>query len=415
MSPFDLLTHLDNPRQLEKLYRTNKTAFKSAFNALYPELADQKLAQYWYERLNYETSAISWGSRTELWLIILASLVAGSIAKLPAWLTINSDFFYSRDIGFIVFPLLITYFSWRNKLSLPKIASVVLTTLAAGPFINLLPANDKSNTLLLSCLHLPLFLWAILGFAYCGNNLRDYRKRLDFLRYNGDLAIMTTLILLAGMLLTGITIGLFSVTGFQIDSFYFNYVVVFGLAASPIVGTYIVQTNPQLVNRVSPVIAKIFTPLVLLTLVVYLVAVLFSGKNLYRDRDFLITFNLLLLGVMALILFSIAENFQKSDNRTGSTMLLALSGLTVLVNGLALSAILFRISAWGFTPNRLAVLGGNLLILANLLLVTFRLFKHVTKQAAIREVENSIALFLPFYSVWTVIVAFLFPLLFRFK
>jgi hypothetical protein len=191
--------------------------------------------------------------------------------------------------------------------------------------------------------------------------------------------------------------------------------VVFGLAASPIVGTYIVQTNPQLVNRVSPVIVKIFTPLVLLTLVVYLVPVLFSGKNLYRNRDFLITFNLLILGVMALILFSIAENFQKSDNRIGSTMLLALSVLTVLVNGLAFSAILFRISAWGFTPNRLAVLGGNLLILANLLLVTFRLFKHVTKQAAIQEVENSIALFLPLYSLWTVIVTFLFPLLFRFK
>jgi hypothetical protein len=191
--------------------------------------------------------------------------------------------------------------------------------------------------------------------------------------------------------------------------------VVFGLAASPIVGTYIVQTNPQLVNRVSPVIVKIFTPLVLLTLVVYLVPVLFSGKNLYRNRDFLITFNLLILGVMALILFSIAENFQKSDNRIGSTMLLALSVLTVLVNGLAFSAILFRISAWSFTPNRLAVLGGNLLILANLLLVTFRLFKHVTKQAAIQEVENSIALFLPLYSLWTVIVTFLFPLLFRFK
>jgi hypothetical protein len=66
MTPFDLLTHLDNPRQLEKLYRTNKTAFKSAFNALYPELAYQKLAQYWYERLNYDTSVISWGNRTEL-------------------------------------------------------------------------------------------------------------------------------------------------------------------------------------------------------------------------------------------------------------------------------------------------------------------------------------------------------------
>ena len=33
----DILTHIDNPKQLEKLYRDNKLAFKSAFNLLYPE------------------------------------------------------------------------------------------------------------------------------------------------------------------------------------------------------------------------------------------------------------------------------------------------------------------------------------------------------------------------------------------
>jgi hypothetical protein len=307
------------------------------------------------------------------------------------------------------------YCIWRNNLSTKRIVFAGVAFLIALIFINLLPADNKSDTLILSCIHLPLFLWAVLGLSYLGDNIKSYPKRLDFLRYNGDLVIMTTLILIAGGILTAITIGLFDLIGFKIEKFYTDYIVVFGLAAVPVVATYITQTNPQLVNRVSPVIAKIFSPLVLITLVVYLVAILFSGKDPYRDRDFLMVFNFLLIGVMAIILFSVAETFKKNENRTGSFILFALSIVTVIVNGIALSAILFRISEWGITPNRLAVLGGNILMLTNLLIVTFKLFKNVSKKAGISEVENSIAMFLPVYILWTIIVTFIFPILFHFR
>lgn len=415
MNRLDILSNIDNLKELEKLYRDNKTAFKTEFNLLYPELTDNKLADYWNERLNYESSEISWGSKNELIFVIIASLLAGVIAKLPVLLNINLESFYQRNIGFIIFPILTTYFIWRKSLSIKKIVFAGVAFLIALIFINLLPADNKSDTLILSCIHLPLFLWAVLGFSYVGDNIRSYPKRLDFLRYNGDLVIMTTLILIAGGILTAITIGLFSVIGFNIEKFYFDYIVIFGLAALSIVATYITQTNPQLVNKVSPVIAKIFSPLVLITLVVYLVAILFSGKDPYKDRDFLMVFNFLLIGVMAIILFSVAETFKKTENRTGSFILFALSIVTVIVNAIALSAILFRISEWGITPNRLAVLGGNILMLTNLFMVTFKLFKNVSKKADISEVENSISMFLPTYILWTIIVTFIFPFIFHFK
>ncbi len=415
MNKFDILTKIDNPRELEKLYQDNKATFKTAFNLLYPELTDNKLAGYWNERLNYESSEISWGSKNELTFVIIASVVAGAIAKLPALLNIDPGSFYQRNTGLIAFPILTAYFIWRNGLSTKKIVFAAVAFLIALIFINLLPADDKSDTLILSCIHLPLFLWAVLGFTYVGDNIRSYRKRLDFLKYNGDLVIMTTLILIAGGILTAITIGLFKLIGFEIKNFYTDYIAVFGVAALPIVATYITQTNPQLVNRVSPVIAKIFSPLVLITLVVYLIAIFFSGKDPYNDRNFLMFFNFLLIGVMAIILFSVAETFETNENRTGSFILLALSIVTVLVNGIALSAILFRISAWGITANRIAILGGNILILANLLIVTFKLYKNVSKKADIREIENSISMFLPVYILWTIIVTFIFPLIFHFK
>lgn len=406
---------MDQPKELERLYQNNKTAFKKEFNLLYPDLQDRKLAIFWHERLNYEGAEVSWGSKRELGFVILASLLAGIIAKLPAILSIDEESFYQRNIGFIVFPILTAYFSWKNEISKRNMLFTGLVFLIALLFINLLPANNKSDSLILACVHLPLFLWAVLGFTYIGQQQGNTARRLDFLRYNGDLVIMATLILIGGGILTGITIGLFGLIGFNIEKFYTENIVVFGLAAVPIVATFITQTNPQLVNRVSPVIAKIFSPLVLITLVVYLTAIVVSGKDPYKDRDFLMIFNFLLIGVMAIILFSVSETFKKNENRTGSYILLALSVVTVIVNCIALSAILFRISAWGITANRMAVLGGNILILSNLLLVAYQLFRNVSGKAGINEVENAIAKFLPVYIIWAVVVIFIFPFLFQFK
>jgi hypothetical protein len=410
----EIRSKLNDPGQLEKMYRTNKVHFKREFALLYPELKGNTLADFWNERLNYESDDINWGSGRELLFVIIASLVAGVIAKLPAILSISEDFFYPRNIGFIVFPALMAYFAWKNNLSLGKIAFIVGTTLVGLIFINTLPNVTTSDTLILSCIHLVLFLWCILGFAFVGDARDRAEKRLSFLKYNGDLIVMTTLILIAGAIMTGLTIGLFSLIGFNIEKIYFEYVVVFGLPAAPIIGTYLIQTNPQLVGKVSPVIAKIFSPLVLVMLVIYLVAMVYSGKNPYNDREFLLIFNALLIGVMAIIFFSVAET-SKTKSRAEIWVLVLLSAVTIIVNGIALSAILFRISEGGLTPNRAAVLGGNVLILINLLLVTAQLYKVLSKKGDITGVGNVIARYLPVYFIWTIIVTFLFPLLFGFK
>ena len=411
----EILLHLNEPKQLEKLYRSDKPAFKRAFNALYPELKNHALAGYWNERLIFASEEISWGSRKDLVFVIIASLLAGLIAKLPGFLHLNEDFFYPRNIGFIVFPFLTAYFAWKNKLSTVKIVSIAGATIVGLIFINFLPHVEKSDTLILSCIHLILFLLSVLGFSFVGDTRKIEERRLDFLKYNGDLVVMTTLILISGGILTGITVGLFSLIGFDIKEFYFENVAVFGLAAAPIVGTYLTQTNPQLVGKVSPVIAKIFSPLVLVMLVIYLGAIVYSGKDPYNDREFLLVFNALLIGVMAIIFFSIAGTSQITKTRTETGLLFLLSVVTIIVTGIALSAILYRISAWGITPNRAAVLGSNSLILIHLFLVTVQLFKVISKKAEIRGIGKVISLYLPVYCLWAIIVTFLFPLLFGFK
>lgn len=411
----EILTHLNDPGQLEKLYRSNKVPFKRVFSTLYPEIKGNPFADFWHERLNYESDEINWGTSRELLIVLIAVLFAGFIAKVPVMFQINEDFFYHRNIGFIIFPALSAYFIWKNKLSATKIAIMAGAMLAGLIFINSLPDVQKSDTLVLSCVHLLLFLWAILGFSFVGETRNKAEKRLSYLKYNGDLVVITALIIIAGGIMTGITIGLFQLIGFHIEEFYFQNIVVFGLPAAPILGTYLTQTNPQLVGKVSPVIARIFSPLVLVMLVIYLVAIVYSGKDPYNDREFLLIFNALLIGVMAIIFFSVAETSKSTKSKAEVWVLFLLSAVTVIVNGIALSAILFRISEWGITPNRAAVLGGNVLILINLLLVTAQLFRVLAKKADITKVGKAIAYYLPIYILWTIIVTFLFPLIFGFK
>jgi hypothetical protein len=411
----EIKNNLDNPGLLERLYRDNRTTFKREFNLIYPEIRETVTAQIWNARLNFENEEISWGTGKELTFVLVISFIAGLIAKIPDFTGIKPDYFYPRNIGFIVFPLLTAYFAWKNKIQTKSILIVSAAFLISVFYINLLPNDTKSDTLILACIHMPLFLWFALGFTFVGDKLNNNQRRLDFLRYNADLVVMTTIIVIAAALLTAITFGLFQLININIKEFYFHYIGIWGLAASPIVGTYLVQTNPQLVNKVSPVIAKVFTPLVLVTLVIYLFALIFTGKNPYNDREFLLIFNLMLIGVMAIILFSIAETSKNADSKIGSILLLVLSIVTVIVNGVALSAIIFRISEWGITPNRLAVLGGNILILTNLLIVSYRLFKTMKDNNEIEKVENSIASFLPIYCLWITFVTFIVPVLFNFK
>lgn len=411
----EILANLNDPKQLERLYRSNRSQFKRDYSALPAELKTTPLATFWNERLSYESDEINWGTKLDLVFIIGAALIAGLIAKLPAIFSIPEEFFYQRNIGFIIFPVLMAYFTWNHKLSTGKVLVIVAATLSAFLFINFLPENSSSDTLILSCVHVVLFLYGLLGFAFVGEIRNAYEKRLDYLKYNGDLVVMTTLIVIAGGIMTGLTIGLFSVIGINIEQFYFQNVVVFGLPAAPIFGTYLTRANPSLVGKVSPVIAKIFSPLVLVMLVIYLFAMMYSSKNPYNDREFLLIFNLLLIGVMAIIFFSVAAKSKGISSQLEMWILASLSAVTLLVNGIALSAILMRIAEWGITPNRAAVLGANVLVLIHLVLVTFQLFRVSSRRTEITAVGKAIAVFLPVYLVWTVVVTFLFPYIFGFR
>ncbi|MGI9137434.1 MAG: hypothetical protein ACR2IM_00185 [Sediminibacterium sp.] len=410
-----IIEQLNNPLQLEKLYRENKSDFKKQLNELYPHYKDNISIQIWHERLNFKNNEISFGGKNELFTLVFLILMGGLIANIPNLTGLNEELFFSKNISLIIFPILSAYFIWRNKISFNKLWLPIVAIIISAIYINTLPELAKSDSALLVRIHLPLFLWSVLGYSFIGANLKSHTKKIEFLKFNGDLIVMIAIIMLSCILFSVITFGLFELIQIKIEKFYFQYIAIWWIAAVPLIATYLIQNNPQIINKVSPIIAKIFTPLVFINLLIYLSAVIYTGKYPYNDRNLLLVFNVLLIGVMALILFSVAEAEKNYKGKFNLYILFGLSLLTIIINSIAFGAISFRILEYGITPNRIAVLGGNILIFIHLLIVSYQLFKNVRGKAEIDKVAISIAQFLPIYSIWTAIIIFILPYIFHFK
>lgn len=416
METNSILEQLNKPEELEKMYREDKKGFEKAFDQLPDELEDNQLYQFWRYRLQQEKPELrkSAASPTDILILLIACFVACLLIKLPSFFTLTQTEtdFYQKNSATIVFFGMSLFAVLKTGFS-KKIHWIwfMLFFLVPAVYINLLPSSINNDTVTLVYLHLYLLMWCLYGIIFIGMDYKRH-KRMDFIRYNGDLVVLTTIILIAGGVFSGITVGLFGLIGWKIEVFYFNYIAVWGLVSAPIVATYIIKNHALVTNKIAPIIANIFSPLVLLMLVVYLVSIPFSGKDPYNDREFLLVFNMLLLGVMAIIIFSVSET-SKSRKQSFSKVILFLMALAaMIINLVALSAIIYRLGEFGFTPNRTAVLGSNIVLFVHLAWITVKLFQVSFKSKNLHVVENAVAVYLPVYAIWTAIVVFTFPFIF---
>lgn len=412
--------NIGNPIELEKIYRADKKLFEKEFLDVYPEISDNKISEYWKARLDFDNiklGAVKIGT-TDILFLIIACLLSGLLIEIPNIfnLKINSDFFYAKNAALIAFLGLSTYaFLTKEKLNTTHLLITLSVFIISAIYMNFLPMDNDSHSIKLVYIHLPLMLWCLYGLIFIDFNKSDKSIRIDYLKHNGELAILIAVLAIAGGILTVVTFQLFSVIDLSIEKFYSNYIIILGLVSVPIIATFITRKYPFIANKIAPVIANIFSPLVLITLVIYLIAIAITGKDPYNDRDFLLVFNLMLLGVMGIIVFSISEASTGKRQRFNEMTLFMLSIVTLLIDLIALSAIIYRIGEFGFTPNKTAVLGSNLLIFINLLLITIDLFNVNFKNKEIKKVENTIAGYLPIYAIWTVFMVFIMPFIFGLK
>ena len=415
----EIEANLGNPEILEGLYRNDRKAFKTAFDGLFREIETNEAAKFWRARLDYDIKPDILKTFTLRELIIVAAtgLLAAFLIKIPTIFSFSDEgSFYFKNAAIIIFFGLALYTMLINRISEPrKIIIISLAFLIPALYSNLLPSRDPGDAVTLAYIHLPMLMWFIYGIVWCGFDPSNHDKRIDFIRHNGDLGITYALIAAGGGVLTLITVGLFNSIGLDITEFYAENIVFAGAVAAPVVAAYLIGKFPALVSKIAPLIAGIFSPLVLITLIVFLATIIFTGKDPYNDRDFLLIFNVLLLGVMVIIIFSISGTSVLKNQKFNSITLFILSVVTIIIDLVALSAIFYRLGEYGLTPNRLAVLVSNILVLINLILIMAGLFRINFKNKEFRIVEITVSRYLPVYLAWIVFVVFAFPLIFGMK
>ncbi len=406
--------NLGNASALEGLYRAHKKAFEKAFQSLEPEIQNQDMKAFWQARLNYTKESVSVFQWKQLLPVLLVCTLTAILIKLPLIFSFNPEtvLFYERNAALLVLLSLSLYRMISH--SLPWKASVLalLVFIFSALYINLLPLPEKSDSLNLAYLHLPLLLWCVYGLVFGGFRFRDVSLRMGFVKYNGDLAILMALLFTGGMFLSGITVALFQAIDVDVEDFYFNNIGLIGLVCIPVVASYVLKTFPRLTQKIAPVVAQIFSPLVLVMLVIYLGSIFYLRKDPYNDRDFLLLFNLLLIGVMAIIVFGVSESGNQAKNRFSLYVLILLTAVTLLIDGVALSAIIYRLGSYGFTPNRTVVLLSNAIMFVNLIFLFRSLARVLFQKASVEQVEQSMSRYLPVYLAYSILVVFLLPFLF---
>jgi hypothetical protein len=176
-----------------------------------------------------------------------------------------------------------------------------------------------------------------------------------------------------------------------------------------------VEAKQSVIENIAPVLTRIFTPLFALVLLVFLGTMAATGRAIDVEREVLIAFDLLLVVVFALLLYSISARDPLAAPGLLDWIQLTLVGAALIVDLLALWAIGSRISSFGSTPNRVAALGENVVLLVNLTGAALLYARFLRGRVAFSRLLQWQTFYLYVFAAWAAIVAFAFPPLFGFR
>jgi hypothetical protein len=311
-----------------------------------------------------------------------------------------------------VLPLLTGYFVWKRRLDTSTVRWLAVAFVAAAVFANVYPFAQLGSTELLTAVHLPIALWLVVGVAYAGSRWREVAGRMDFIRFSGEFFIYYVLIALGGGVFTGFMALLFQAIGIDAEPFFESWLLPCGAIGAIVVASWLVEAKQSVIENMAPVLTRLFTPLFAALLVTFLATLLWTGRGIDMERDMLIGFDLLLVVVLGLLLYSVSARDPRSPPGVFDVVQVVLVVSALLADAVALWAIGARINEFGFTPNRVAALGFNVILLVNLAWSAVLLIRFLRGRGSFTTLERWQTDYLPVFAAWAAIVVIVFPPLF---
>jgi hypothetical protein len=351
----------------------------------------------WFEPLVFAVAAAV--------VVQVARLAAGFPDEEPSWLARNASLF--------VLPFLAGYFARRRQLDTRRWVLAAAPFVLAALVVNLYPWDADSATEALVVLHLPVVLWFAVAYPYMGGTLRSHERRMDFVRFTGEWFIYYVLIALGGGVLMGLTAGILDPTGVDVDRIA-EWILPSGAAGAVIVAAWLVESKQRVVENMAPVLSMLFTPLFAVMLTGATVVYAVTGLGGAFDRELLSVLDALLVVVFGLVLYGMsARDPSTSPNWMDRIQLIAVVSALVL-DVMVLGAMIARIGDLGFTPNRTAALGLNLVLLVNLAGAALLSARFLTGRSSLHRLERWQTSYLPVFALWAAAVVVILPPLFAF-
>jgi hypothetical protein len=352
----------------------------------------------WVEALGFATAAAV--------VVQIARLAAGFPDEEPTWL--------ARNAGLFVLPFLAAFFAGRRQLDARGWALATTPFALAALVVNLYPYDVDSATEMLVALHLPVVLWFAVAYPYMGGTLRSHERRMDFVRFTGEWFIYYVLIALGGGVLMGLTAGILEPTGIDVERI-FEWVLPSGAAGAVIVAAWLVESKQRVVENMAPVLTMLFTPLFAVMLAAASVVYAVTGLGDAFDRDLVSVFDSLLLVVLGLVLYGMsAREPSASPNWMDRIQLVAVVSALAL-DLMVLGTMIARIGDLGFSPNRTAALGLNLVLLVNLAWAAWLCARFLRRRSRLHRLERWQTAYLPVFALWAAAIVVVLPPLFGFS
>ncbi len=268
---------------------------------------------------------------------------------------------------------------------------------------------------MLTALHLPIALWLVVGIAYAGGRWSQVAGRMDFIRFSGELFIYYVLIALGGGVLTAFMAMIFQAIGVDVEPFFESWLLPCGAAGRRrgrllAGGGQAERDREHGAGADAPLHAAVRRRAGRRSSA----TMLWTGRGVDIERDVLIAFDLLLVVVLGLLLYSVSARDPQSPPGVFDVLQVVLVISALLADAVALWAIAARITEFGFSPNRVAALGENVILLVNLAWSAVLYIRFLRGRGSFASLERWQTDYLPVYAVWAAIVVIVFPPLFGF-
>ena len=386
-------------------------------DALSREFAREHSGRLWKQLVlsDDDEPARSSSGWLEALVFALAAAVAIQVARLAAQFPDEEPEWLLRNISLFVLPFLAGYFARRRQLDTRGWVLTAAPFVILALIVNLYPYDADSDTELLVALHLPVVLWFAVAYPYMCGTVRSHERRMDFVRFTGEWVIYYVLIALGGGVLLGLTALILEPIGPDVAERVVEWVLPSGAAGAVIVAAWLVESKQHVVENMAPVLTMLFTPLFAVMLTVAAATYAVFGVAGAFDRELLGVFDALLVVVLGLVLYAMsAREPSRPAGLMDQVQLVAVASALVL-DVMVLGAMVARVGDLGFTPNRAATLGLNLVLLVNLAGTAWLSMRFLKGRITFHRLERWQTSYLPIFALWATTVVAVLPPLFAFS